>query len=70
MSHPDQNRLVMRTNADCLRQALRWLLCQVQWSGIRFRADCTWTPRHLAATALLWAWSDEPTLGGRFFTAR
>jgi hypothetical protein len=23
------------------------------------REDCRWTPLHLAATALLWAWSDE-----------
>jgi hypothetical protein len=42
----------------------------VQWSGIQFRDDCTWSPLQLAATAILWAWSDEPTLGDRFFAAR
>ena len=70
MSHQDKDRYVIRTNADCLKQALRWLLCQVSWSGTQFRDDCTWAPLQLAATAILWAWSDEPTLGERFFTAR
>src|SRR4051812_27300874 len=70
MSHQDKDCCVVRTNADCLQQALRWLLRQVQWSGIQFRDDCTWTPLQLAATAILWAWSDEPTLGERFFAAR
>lgn len=70
MSHQDKDRRVVRTNAECLKQALWWLLHRVQWSGIQFREDCTWTPFQLAATAILWAWSDEPTLGERFFTAR
>lgn len=70
MSHQDKDCCVVRTSADCLKQALRWLLGHVQWSGIGFRGDCTWTPLQLAATAILWAWSDEPTLGERFFTAR
>jgi DDE family transposase len=70
MSHQDKDRCIVRTNADCLKHALRCLLRHVQWSGIQFRDDCTWTPLQLAATAILWAWSDEPTLGERFFTAR
>lgn len=70
MSHQDKDRCVVRTNADCLKEALRWLLCQVKWSSIQFRDDCTWAPLQLAATAILWAWSDESTLGERFFTAR
>jgi hypothetical protein len=70
MSHQDKDRCVVRTNADCLQHALRWLLRHVQWSGIQFREDCTWTPLQLVATAILWAWSDELTLGERFFTAR
>lgn len=70
MSHQDKDRCVVHTNADCLKQALRWLLRQTPWNGIQFREDCTWTPWQLAATAILWAWSDEPTLGERFFTAR
>ena len=31
---------------------------------------CTWTPRLLATTALLWAWSDEGTLVDRFWAVR
>jgi IS4 transposase len=70
MSHQDKDRCVVRTNSDCLKRALGWLLRRVQWSGIRFRDDCTWTPLQLVATAIMWAWSDESTLGERFFSAR
>lgn len=70
MSHQDKDRCQVRCNAEYLKQALHWLLCQVDWSSIVLRDDCRWTPRQLAATALLWAWSDEATLGERFFAAR
>jgi hypothetical protein len=70
MSHQDKDRCQVRYNAEYLKQSLHWLLCHVNWSSIRFREDCSWTPLHLAATALLWVWSDESTLGERFFTAR
>jgi len=70
MSHQDKDRRQVRYNAEYLKQSLHWLLYHVNWSGIQFREDCSWTPLHLAATALLWAWSDEPTLGERFFAAR
>jgi Transposase DDE domain len=71
MSHQDKDCSGIRTNAGCLKQALRWLLLyHVDWRGIEFRDDCTWTPLQLVATAILWAWSDEPTLGERFFAAR
>lgn len=74
MSHQDQvcsrDRSQVRLNADYLERALQWLLGQVDWSRIGWREDCRWTPLRLAATALLWAWSDEATLGERFFAAR
>jgi hypothetical protein len=70
MSHQDKDRRQVRYNAEYLKQALHWLLGQVNWSGIGLRADCRWTPMRLAAAALLWAWSDESTLGERFFAAR
>lgn len=68
MSHQDQDGRV-RYNASCLKLALQWLLGQ-SLAEVRFREDCTWSPMHLAAAALLWAWSDESTLTERFVTAR
>ena len=70
MSHQDKDRCRVRYNAEYLQQALQWLLGRVAWSGIQFRQDCTWLPAQLARAALIWAWSDELTLGERFFTAR
>jgi hypothetical protein len=70
MSHQDADGRKVRFHADYLRQALQWLLGKAAWETIRFRQDCTWAPRHLAAAALLWAWSDEATLDERFHTAR
>lgn len=68
MSHQDQDGRV-RYNAAYLKVALQWLLGQ-SLAELRFREDCTWSPTHLAAAALLWAWSDESTLTERFATAR
>lgn len=70
MSHQDKDRCQVRYHAEYLKQALHWLLCHADWSCIGLREDCRWTPLHLATTALLWAWSDEATLGERFFAAR
>jgi len=67
MSHQDSK---VSLNADCLKEALRWLLAGIRWSTVKFRADCTYTPRLLASTAMLWAWSDEPTLVDRFQAVR
>lgn len=69
MSHRDSH-IHIRLNVTCLRQCLRWLFGGIDWSRIEFRADCRWTPRSLAAGALLWAWSDEQTLTERFRTVR
>src|SRR6476469_4310047 len=68
MSHQDKDGRV-RYNAAYLKLALQWLLGQ-SLTTVRFRDDCTWSPLHLAATALLWVWSDEGTLVERFATAR
>jgi len=70
MSHRDSRVAAVRLNATCLKRALRWLLGTVDWSGVVFRDDCTWTPRLLTAVSLLWAWSDEQTLVERFVSAR
>lgn len=70
MSHQDKDCHRCRYNAEYLKLAIHWLLSCGDWNSIQFRADCTWLPRQLAAAALLWAWSDELTLGERFVTAR
>jgi hypothetical protein len=67
MSHQDSK---VSLNADCLKQALRWLLASAAWSTVKFRDDCSYTPRLLACTAMLWAWSDELTLLDRFHAVR
>jgi Transposase DDE domain len=53
-----------------LRQALDWLLEPARLSDVVFRPECTWTPKGLIFAAILWAWSDEKTLTGRFSLAR
>jgi hypothetical protein len=69
MSHQDK-KVAGDFNADYLKIALRWLLTGVCWSGVAFRAECSWTPEFLSSAALLWAWSDELTLADRFRAAR
>ena len=70
MSHQNSKTVKVRLNADCLRQTLRWLFAGVSWSTIKFRRDCSWTPRLLAAAGMLWAWADESTLVERFQSVR
>lgn len=70
MSHQDQDGRKVRFNYQYLRRALDWLLRTAVFSSLSFRDDCTWTAQPLAAAALLWAWSDEATLGERFQAAR
>jgi hypothetical protein len=70
MSHQDQHAMSVRRNSGDLLQVVQWLFRKVDWSPIRFRDDCSWTPRWLAAAALFWAWSDESTLKERFFCAQ
>ena len=67
MSHQDLEDSI---KGDCLKEALRWLLAGISWSSVKFRDDCSYTPRLLACTAMLWAWSNEPTLGDRFKATR
>ena len=70
MSHRDSWLGTHGLNAGLLKVAVLWLFRGIDWSSIRWRADCTWSPRLLAAAALLWVWSDESNLGTRFVTAR
>src|SRR3954447_3746531 len=71
MSHQDtEGPTGSALHHQALNEALDWLLKPVLLSEIRFRKDCTWTPKGLIFTAILWAWSDEKTLTERFFLAR
>ncbi len=70
MSHQDQGKIEGRLNSAHLAQALQWLLTGMNWETVKFRQDCTWTPKLLSAAALMWAWSGETTLGERFVTVR
>lgn len=70
MSHQDQHAEGVRRNSVYLGQALQWLFSGIHWSDVTFRAECTWTPRWLAAAALLWVWSGEATLRERFACSR
>jgi hypothetical protein len=70
MSHRVASAVKVRTNADCLKLAFRWLLAGFEWSQVVFRTDCTWTAQLLVTTSLLWAWADESTLVERFENSR
>ena len=69
MSHQDRSQ-GLALNSRHLDQALQWLLAGINWKTITLRQDCSWTPVLLVRAALLWAWSDELTLGERFSTSR
>lgn len=76
MSHQDQGRTQVgkqgqtKFQAELLPQALQRLLGHRDWGSLQFREDCTWTPQQLAATALLWSWSDETPLALRLVVAQ
>jgi hypothetical protein len=65
MSHQDQPRPLV-LNPQTIKQVLDWLLAPAVFAGLRGRRQARWKPRLLAATALLWATSDLPTLQARF----
>jgi hypothetical protein len=70
MSHQDPtSHTAPSAHHQALKQAPDRLLAPAALAGIRFRPDCTWTPRASIFTALLWAWSDEKALTDRFVTA-
>lgn len=71
MPHQDHHRATApAAHHQDLKAVLDWLTADADFAAVRFRGSCTWSPRGLACTALLWAWSDEPTLVDRFVAAR
>src|SRR5919106_5222440 len=69
MSHQDRPCALV-INHHTINQVLDWLLAPSVFAGLRGGQRATWKPRLLAATALLWATSDLPTLQARFVQAR
>jgi Transposase DDE domain len=71
MSHQDTDGHTSSTpHHQALKAALDWLLASANLSDLRFRQDCSWTPKGLIVMAILWAWSDEKSLTQRFSQAR
>jgi len=70
MSHQDLDRRKARFKYEYLPLALDGLLRTALFSSLTFRDDCTWTAQAQASAGLLWAWSDEATLGERLQAAR
>ena len=71
MPHQDQHRpTASAPHHQDLGLALGWLTGPADSSAVRPRDSCTWAPRALACAASLWAWPDEPALGGRSRAAR
>jgi IS4 transposase len=69
MSHQD-HPCPLVINHQTLKQVIDWVLAPAVFASLRGRSQATWQPRLLAATALLWATSDLPTLSARFVQAR
>jgi hypothetical protein len=69
MAH--QDRLCpLVINHQTIKQVLDWLLVPSVFASLRGGQRATWKPRLLAATALLWATAELPTLQDRFAQAR
>jgi Transposase DDE domain len=69
MSHQDRPCALV-INHQTMKQVIDWLLAPSLFAPLRGRRQATWKPRMVAATALLWATSDLPTLHDRFVQAR
>jgi len=71
MSSPRSRRDVeVAVNHKSLQGALSWALPGRSFAGCRTGVKVSWKARILTFAAVLWAWSDEGTLGKRFVTAR
>ena len=57
-------------NHSSLRNALKWAMPAHSFGTCRFGVKTSWKARVLVFVAVLWAWSDESTLGKRFTAAR
>lgn len=67
MSHRDRcRRNSFSADAQDLRAVIGWLLAEADFGGLKPSRDGRWSFRGLVIMALLWVWSEEATLTGRF----
>lgn len=67
MSHRDRvRRNEYVPGAQDLRQVIAWLLAAADFGMLKPPKDGRWSFRGLVTMALLWVWSEETTLTGRF----
>lgn len=67
MSHRDQcHRHSFPAAAQDLKAVISWLLAEADFGGLKPPKDGRWSFRGLVIMALLWVWSEETTLTGRF----
>ncbi len=69
MSHQDRPGALV-INHQTLKQVSDWLLVPSVFASLHGSKLARWNPRMLAATAVLWATAEFPTLQGRFAQAR
>jgi DDE family transposase len=56
-------------NADLLQRALHWVIDAAVFRDVRRHGNTTWTVVPLVSLAVLWVWSDRPTLTEGFAQA-
>lgn len=67
MSHRDQcRRNSFPAGAQDLQTVISWLLAEADFGGLKPPKDSRWSFNGLVMMALLWVWSEEVTLTGRF----
>ncbi len=67
MSHRDpRSRNPFSASAQDLRKVIEWLVGAADFRALPSPKDGRWSFRGLVVMALLWVWSEEATLTGRF----
>jgi hypothetical protein len=67
MSHRDQRcRNSFSASAQDLRRVIEWLVVAADFRALPVPKDGRWSFRGLVMMALLWVWSEDATLTGRF----
>jgi hypothetical protein len=69
MLHQDDEFKLSNDKSSHLLEVVQWLFAGIAFSQ-PLHVKCSWTFRSLAATALFWAWSAEPTMSERISCAQ